>query len=150
MARIRAIRLTPTISTSIYAAGDAVGGLLTFTNISSNPDSGVVLRGVLIHDEDNEAVNLELVLFSETFTPTADNAEFNPSDADLLNCLGAVLIDSWFAFSGNAMGVERDVGMPLKLTGSSGSLFGQLVTRGGTPTYTATDDLSVTILLDRS
>lgn len=148
MPRIQAIRLNPTIDTSIYASGDAVGGLLTFTNLSSSPDSSAFLQGVLIHDEDAEAANLELVLFSESFTPTADQAPFNPSDADLLNCLGSVLIDSWFAFAGNAMGVEKDLHMPIKLTGSSGSLFGQLVARS-TPAYTATDDLSVTVLLER-
>lgn len=148
MPRIQAISLTPTISTALYTTADAVGGLLTFANLSASPDSSALLQGVLVKDEDGEAADLELVLFSETFTPTADQAAFNPSDADLLNCIGAIALDQWFAFNGNAICVIKDIHMPIKLTGSSGSLFGQLVARSG-PTYTATDDLTVTVLLER-
>ena len=146
-------RLTPVVSAaSAYTAGDAVGGLLTFEDaLDGNKKTGVVLS-VTIQDNDSEDAALELVLFSQPFTATADNAAFDPTDADLANCLGKITITAgdYTAFSDNSIATARNVGLVVNSTDvkdaqkGNGNLYGQLIT-SGTPTYTAITDISVTL-----
>ena len=144
--RIKGIQQDPTVTAGAYSAGDAVGGLLTFTDATpgGNGVSGALLMSCVIADEAKQSIETDLVLFSESFTPTADNAAFAPSDADLLNCIGVVTVADYAAFSASSVGTVANVGLPIKLTGAGGGLFGQLVTRG-TPTYAATTDVAVYI-----
>jgi len=142
------ISQTPTVSTSpAYTAGDAVGGLLTFANAVRESGSSGVLMSVVVIDASQQRPSLELVLFDRTFTASTDNAVFDPTDADLANCIGVVAIGSWSNFSDNSVATVSGVSLPIVLNGTS--LFGQLLTRG-TPTFVATSDISVlcTVLED--
>jgi hypothetical protein len=134
------IAVTPTISTSAYTSGDAIGGLLTFANAARVSGGGGVIQSVTIVDKDQERPPLDLVLFDQTFTNTADNAAFDPTDADLANVIGVVSINAWANFNDNAVGTAAGVNLPYDLTGTD--LFGQLVVRAA-PTYTATSDIIV-------
>jgi len=139
---------TPTISAAgIYAAGDAVGGLLTFANAGRVSGGGGVIKNMIIVDDDSEKGSLELWLFNQTFTPTADNAEFTVTDADLENCIGVITTvnGDWFSAADNSV-ADVEVSKRYDLTGTS--MFGQLVTRG-TQEYTAVTDLTVKIALLR-
>jgi hypothetical protein len=142
------ISQTPTVSTTpAYTAKDAVGGLLTFAGAVREAGSSGVLMGVTVIDASQQRPSLELVLFDRTFTASTDNAIFDPSDADLANCIGVVGINSWADFNDNSVAQVSGVSLPLVLNGTS--LFGQLLTRG-TPTFVATSDITVivTILQD--
>ena len=137
---------TPTITAGIYSANDAVGGLITFTNaVSPDLRTGTIQAFILI-DDGLQSDATELHLFDRAFTPTADNAAFAPSDADLLNHLGYVELATgdYTDFATNSVGFVKNQKLPFVLNGTS--LFGQLVTRG-TPTYTATDDLTVKLVI---
>lgn len=139
------IQVTPTISTSIYAAKDCVGGIMTFANACRNSGEGGILESVTIVDLDRERALTDLVLFSATVSGTAtDNAAFDPTDADLLNCVGVIpiLTGDYFDFNDNAVASRSGIGLAYKCAATS--LFGVLVART-TPTYTGTSDLSVTI-----
>ena len=103
------------------------------------PEHGVI-ESIVVKDSAKQSVNLDIVLFGETFTATADNAAFAPSNADLELSVGSVLIDVWKAFANNSQGVVDNVGLLYWCKG--GTLFAQLVTRG-TPTYAAVTDVSV-------
>jgi len=133
---------SPTISTSVYAAGDAIGGLLEWTDAVRVSGGSAILQSVTIVDKDSERAAMDLVLFDATFTAPTDNAAFDPTDAELAGVVGVVPIYSgdYSAFSDNAVAHRSGLGMPLVLAGTS--LFGALVARS-TPTYTATTDLSV-------
>lgn len=140
-ARTDVISLTPTISTSAYTAADAVGGLLTFADATAKAGHTGVIQSVTIIDEAKQSAGLELALFDTTFTPTADNATFAPSDAVILTCIGIIPITTYYDFSVNSVGMAENIGLAFKTSGSA-NLFGQLLTRG-TPTYAATNDLTV-------
>jgi hypothetical protein len=140
-AQIARISVTPTISAaSIYAAGDAVGGLLTFANAARFSGGGVIVSQAVIIDLDKEVSAMDLVLFDRTFTNSADNAVFDPTDADLANLVAVIPVTTYASFNDNAVGYSQIVDIPVKPNGTS--LFGQLVTRT-TPTYTATSDITV-------
>ena len=138
------ISQTPTVSAAaIYAANDAVGGLLTFANAALVTGGGGVIKDVLILDDAGQDAVLELWLFNATFTAMADNAAWAPSEADLRKLVGVVsTVDgSWFA-AGTPSIARVEGSQRYDCTGTS--LFGQLVTRG-TPTYAATDDVTCII-----
>ena len=122
-----AVIQTPTITAGAYAANDAVGGLLTFANVARGQHTGVVTT-VVISDLAAQGVDLELVLFGAAFTATLDNAPFDPSDPDLLNCVGVIPVTNHFAFADNGLSQRRNVG--LWFESQSENLYGQLVTRG--------------------
>ena len=130
--------VTLVISTGIYASGDALGAKASFPHV---PPHGTIMS-INVIDRDSEAVNLDVVFFRVDIAGSADNAAFAPTDAELQNCEGAYLVDTWKTFSTNTLGAESNIG--LSYWAPSGTLYFQCVTRG-TPTYTATDDVRIAI-----
>lgn len=141
------ISQTPTITAGAYAAGDAVGGLLTFANAGRQTGVGGVIKNIILIDEAGIDTSLELWLFDQAFTPMADNAAWAPSTADLQNLVGIIYSSngSWSA-AGTPSVNDIEVSKRYDVVGTS--LYGQLVTRG-TPTFVATDDITVKLCLLR-
>lgn len=137
---VKRISVTPTISTGIYAAKDALGGLLTFSNAARASGGSIIIDAATLIDKDQEMVVTDLILFDQTFTASTDNNIFAPSDADLANVIGAIQFNTYQDFSTNAISSRSGLGLACKLNGTD--LYGQLVTRA-TPTYTATSDIVV-------
>ncbi len=134
------ISQTPTVTAGAYSANDAVGGLLTFTNAARVSGGGGILKDLLIIDDAGQDAELELWLFSETFTAMNDNAAWDPSQADLRKLVAIISTASgiWFD-AGTESAARIEVSQRYDLVGTS--LFGQLVTRG-TLTFSATDDVT--------
>lgn len=141
-----AIIQTPTITAGAYIAGDNVGGLLTFANAARFSGGGGILKEILIIDDASQSDETELWLFNQTFTAGADNAVWTPVEAELHNLVTVISTASGTYYTGGATGTVCmvEVARQFNLTGTS--LFGRLVTRG-TPTYAATDDVSVIVKL---
>lgn len=144
--RLKVVRLavTPTVSTTpAYTAKDAVGALMTFSNAVRASGGTCRLEAVQVVDKGQQMADLELVLFDRTLTAPTDNAIFAPTDAELATCVGVVPIGGWSDLSTNSV-ADMAVGRSMVLNGTD--LFGVLVTRG-TPTYTATSDIVVTLTI---
>ena len=137
------ISQTPTVTAGAYSAGDAVGGLLTFANAARVAGGGGVIKDAIFLDDAGQDAAMELWLFSVTFTAMADNAAWNPSSADLRNLVAIIPTSSgaWYD-AGTESAAMVEIAQRYDLDGTS--MFGQLVTRG-TPTFAATDDISVMI-----
>jgi len=143
------ITQTPTITAGAYSANDAVGGKLTFANAVRNAGGVGYIEDVIIVDYDKENAELILVCFDADFTPTADNAAFDPSDADLLNAIGWLYIGAgdYKGFSDNSMATVSNQPLQFKLSAGNTSLYCQLMNGSGTPTYTSTGDLTVKLAI---
>ncbi|MCR4341026.1 MAG: hypothetical protein NUW01_14185 [Gemmatimonadaceae bacterium] len=141
------ISQTPTITAGAYAAGDALGGLLTFEGATRQENLTALLLGVTILDLAKQDAQFDLVLFNQTFTPTTDNAAFDPTDADLAHVIGHVQIAAadYADFNDSSIATVTGVNLPIHVTGSV-NLYGQLVNRS-TPTYATTSDLTVILYL---
>jgi len=150
MSKNKEIKVIPTITAGIYSAGDAVGGLLTFAAAASvYKGEGDITKLVIVDDAKQDAI-LDLWLFDQTFTAMVDNAAWAPSDADLENCIGVLHIvaaDYEDGSDNSVATLECDFAFTLVAAGTS--LFGQLVSPTSTPTYAATDDLTVKITVKR-
>lgn len=140
------VEATPTITAGAYSSGDALGGLLTFENVVEADGDGFTIDGFVITDLGKQSANIDLVLFDDSFTATADNAAFDPSDTDLLKCLGVIPSGAYSEFNDSGVMRRSGIGFNGVLVGTS--LYGQLVVRG-TPTYTSTTDLTVRLYIRR-
>ena len=141
-----AIIQTPTVTAGAYLANDNVGGLLTFANAARFSGGGGIIKEIVIVDDASQSAILELWLFNQTFTAGADNAVWTPVEAELHTLVTIVSTADGTYYTGGATGTVCviEVARQFNLTGTS--LFGRLVTRG-TPTYAATDDVSVIVKL---
>jgi len=145
------ITVTPTISAgAIYAAGDALGGRFELQNAVLSAGGAGTITTVVVIDDDSEESEMDFVLFSTAFTATADNAPFDPSDADLENCIGHIPFTQahYSTFNDNSAGAQRNVGFEFETAAGQTSIWGQAVARE-TPTYTATTDLTFKFVIQR-
>lgn len=139
------IAATPTVSTSpAYSAKDAIGGLLTFSNAARSSGGSLLVHAVQIEDKGQQMPDLDLVLFDRSIGAPTDNAVFNPTDTEVGQCVGVIPIigADWADFSTNSVATRVGLGLELVLNGTD--LFGVLVSRG-TPTFTSTSDVVVTL-----
>lgn len=141
-----AVIQTPTVTAGVYVANDNVGGLLTFANAARFSGGGGIVKEILIIDDASQSAELELWLWNQTFSAGADNAVWTPVEAELHNLVTIISTADGTYYTGGATGTVCmvEVARQFNLTGTS--LFGRLVTRG-TPTYAATDDISVLVHL---
>lgn len=79
----------PTITAGAYSANDAVGGVMTFP-VGNGPRRSGIIAGATLIDCDAEGAALNLFLFSHNITSVADNAAFDPTDAEMLRCIGVI------------------------------------------------------------
>lgn len=150
------IDAVPIITAGLYAINDAVGGRLQFSRATRGAGHTALIESVRLVDRASQNFALDLVLFDQPFSEIADNAVFAPSDADLDHCVGVINIPAaaYFTFSTNAVAVlpltdaNWGQGFPV-WTAESDVLYGQLVVRGGPPTYAAINDLRLRLTLNR-
>ena len=135
----------PTVTAGAYSADDNVGGLLTFALAAKATGGGGVIKNVLIVDDAGQDAELELWLFDTTFTAGTDNDAWAPTEAQLHTLITVITTADGTYYAGGTPSVcDIEVARRYDCTGTS--LFGRLVTRG-TPTYVATDDVTVRIML---
>jgi hypothetical protein len=146
-------RATPTITAGAYSSLDAVGSKLEFEDVCTPfNNTGAVVQA---HIKDNAKQNalLYLVLFDRDFTATADNDAFTVSDADLLNMVMVLefAVADYIDFASNSIALvdpaHYALEHPFELKEGGTSLFGQLMVKTSTPTYVATNDLRVELLI---
>lgn len=146
MTSIKVVTQIPTITAGIYSAGDALGGLLTFTGITNVQGTGIV-QTLIVVDQAAQSDPMDLVLFDRTFTATADNAAFTVSDTDAQNIIGSITViaGDYVDMTASDTATVRDVSLAFKAK-DDGTIFGQLVTRA-TPTYAAIDDVTIKLVV---
>jgi hypothetical protein len=149
LGRTKPIQQVVTSTAGTYVTGQAFGGKITFPNVAFNPSptqnngGGGVIYNVGLSSSEKHAMPFDLVLFSTDFTPTADRVAFNPSNADLLNCIGYIPItasDYPTAFANNEIALVQ---RPLAFRSQGGSICGQLVARGSA-VYSAGSVVAIT------
>ena len=105
-----------------YAANDAFGGMFTI----DVPKFGTI-TDLVFYDLDDEGLNKDVVLFTRSFTPTANDAAIALRDDELRYSIGAISVISWTDLLDNQLGRATPA---LSYVAPQGKLWGQWVTRG--------------------
>lgn len=143
---LRATQAPAITSGSAYAAGNVVGGLLTFAGMARAAGQGGVLQSALLRDKSGQNASYDLFLFDSAPTTPSDKTAVALSAADLAKCVGVVPLSGAALGAASTMGVITAAGLGLAYKlGAGTSLYGILVTRG-TPTYAGTADVSVDLI----
>ena len=135
---------SPTVTAaSAYASGNCVGGLLTFAN-AARVSSGLINK-VVITSKSAQTAQMDLILFdaNPTGTTVTDKAAVAVAVADFAKVIGSVNVLNWTNTGTTSNGTAPGVTLPFAIP-SGTSLYGILVVRG-TPTFTATSDITVTL-----
>lgn len=153
--------LTPTslvVDTSIYAAADSVGGLLSFSHASNLRTASGTIRGLVIGDAVKQAAVLSLLLFSSNPTGSTftDNAAIAIAVADLPKIIGKINIvaANYTAFSVTGVGNLDDLYIKYQVNGGAtpdadtAILYGALYLVSGTPTWTGAGNLSLQLKVE--
>jgi hypothetical protein len=136
-------KVTPTVTAGAYSANDVVGGRLQFTGLRVG-----TLQSITICDNAAQSIDYILVLFESQPTDITDNATFDIADADLPKIIyqdGLTASATRQAFTDNSYNYLYNLDVPL--ASLDGSIWGFLIT-SGTPTYAATNDITVTLQVD--
>jgi hypothetical protein len=139
---------TPTVtSASAYTAGNLVGGLMTFTNCFASGLTSGVLQSILIRFRSVQSATFKLYLFSQQ--PT--NTVWTDRTAPNINALDLPFLIDVFLFASPDSGLgtmtiytQDGLGASIANTANGQNLWGLLVTTG-TPTFSSTSDVSVTL-----
>jgi hypothetical protein len=147
------VSVRPTVTAGAYSAKDAVGGRLQFDNSVRFPNGAGIILGATLIDLSGQVVTnaaLDLVLFNQSFTADADNAVFDPTDPAMQNLIGVIrfVTADFILFNANTQATRTDIWMPFTTVGTT-SLFGQFMCPG-TPTYVATNDVTIKLRILRS
>ncbi len=143
------IGLSPVLAgAGAYAAGKAVGPLLSFTGAGlMGANSGIVAHARLL-DQIGQNATLDLYLFAASIAAIADQAAWSVSKADSLKIIDKITFPaaSYVAIPGGAqtMCVVPGLSIPYLLTGDGTILYGQLVATGA-PTYSGVDNLHIAL-----
>jgi len=140
--RYEMLDTTPTITAGAYSDGDVIGGLITVAVPGANK-TGLLNRLILI-DDANQADAIDVFVFSAAPNTIADNAAFAPTEAALEGILGKVSIAAGDYWVENSLAVaEKNDLNDVLISDGGGSIYVYLVCNGSTPTYAATDDLTL-------
>lgn len=94
---------------------------------SGEPGPIGIVQSFVLTCKDKIAPRLGLAIFNADFTTIADNAAFAPTDADMLNFVGLLVVESnhWLNFNVNAQATRSAYGLAGKIIG--GKWYAQFV-----------------------
>ena len=142
--------LTTTNGTA-YAAGDTIGSLVTFTESQLYGNTMKRLKSVIITDASKQSSAIDIVLFGANPTGstfTNDAAAVIPV-ADLTKIIGVAKVPSanYSAYSASSAALV-EVDIPIFVVNSTYNLYMAVICQG-TPTYTSTSAISLTLSFGR-
>jgi hypothetical protein len=140
------VQVTPTVtSASAYAASNVVGGLLTFANAVQSTVLSGVITSVSVAVKSTQTAGFKLYLFSAspagTFTNKTAGA-IATADASLL--LDVITLGAADSGLGSNVTIYNTDAISRSVVLAGTSLYGVLITTG-TPTFTTTTDVVVTV-----
>lgn len=154
------IFVQPTISATIYAANQVVGGLIQLKDFYESFSGVTEIVDAEIFDNANQKSLLSLVIFGGKPAGTyTDGAAFAPSQADL-NLIDAILtmpVAGYTSFAANAICESQNIRNKCQaskvanqnLNNTDGKNAYMVIVCGGTPTYGAINALGVQLGIEQ-
>lgn len=153
-AHLTRIQVTPVIDTAAYATGDCLGPLQTLTGAARfTGGTGRILAATILDKTQAQRAAIDLFFWDRSVTTAANNAPFTCSDADMVFCLGGFAVatsdynTAWPGTPANSI-ATKILAAPLPFVSNGTTLFMQAIVRG-TPTYTATTDIVISVVIEQ-
>lgn len=144
------ITAAPTVTaSSVYASGNSVGGLLTFAGVGRASGGSGFIQAVTLNFKSAQTAATDFAFCNATpaSTTLTDKTAVSVAVADFDKCRVVHITDCTSLGTPSVCSADN-LALPFALpTGTSG--YGFLVTRG-TPTYSATSDVSVALRVIRN
>lgn len=138
--------VTPTISTSAYATGYALGPQLSFTSAARTAGGSLTVLKATLSDASDQSAGIDLVLFNAQPATSTDHTAYSLSSTDITKVAGVIpFAQSYTSYGSTSVAVVSKLDLPILLT-SGTTLYGQLVV-WGTPTYASTSAISVRLTI---
>lgn len=148
MGKLRKIRFTPTIDTSIYTSGDVLFATIEVKGAVSNFHSAVI-RAVTLHDKDDEGVQIDLYfLHANKAMGTINNApSMADDDADYVTSKVRIATTDYLDMGGVQVATVGSLYCPIQAVEGSQSIYcAGIVT--GTPTFAAANNIVIDLWID--
>lgn len=131
---------TPVLDTSAYADNDVMFIAKELPEFFKELGGERALHSIIVLDGDDQNIGFDLVFSNASITLGTINGAVSIADADAANIIGYVS----FTAAANSndlinsrLFVKSAIGMVLKSSGTTTSVWVSGIVRGGTPTYTA-------------
>lgn len=134
-------------ASSAYTAKDAIGGKITIDNAVERAGDCVRIPQAILHDLAMQSVDADLVFFTTDPGTVTDKTAFDLADASIGAAKGVLQITTDVLFADNGIAFAAPASAPV-IRCASTTLYAVLIARS-TPTFAATTDVSLTILLER-
>lgn len=133
------IDVTLALDTLIYADGEVLSDTATLTDAMRVNGGKGRITSITAIDEDDQGVAFDIAFFRVTQSLGTKNGAPSISDANARDCLGIVSIATgdYVDLGGVKVATKRDINLMVEADNASKNLFIGTITRGGTPTYTA-------------
>jgi hypothetical protein len=144
------LQLTPTVQAAAYAAGQSVGGLLTFSNAVTEVAGSAMVQSATVTFSSGVQPQLDLVLFTAapSGSTVADRTTVAIATADLAKIACVLHLTDVTLLGAAAPSVVQGSGLvaPFDLAGGL-AIYGLLITRTAVTLASATDAVvSLTLL----
>lgn len=144
----RRVSVTPTTSATTYAAGDVIGGLLSFSNAFSDTFKRGRIVAVAIVDDAGQTASYDLFFFRSLPAGTYTNdLAFAPSEADLALCSPVINLSSSNRFAAGARSITSLSSLDSFVESTTDTLYAVLVDRTGR-TGASTSDITVSVSIE--
>lgn len=122
--KVHVIGQSPTLSTSLQVSGYSQGGLLTFPNIGAGKQRSGLVVGATLIDLANQGVATDVLLFSHQITGGTVDSAFDPTDAELLRCVGVInfATGDFSALADNSVAHVSGLAIPFKCPRGSAAI----------------------------
>jgi hypothetical protein len=133
------VSVTPTLDTAIYAADELLFNTTEIPLAALHLGGLARLESILLLDEDDQGVAMDLLFLDASTSLGTFNTAFAASDTLARGIVGRVNIATgdYVDCGGFRVAQKASLNMLMKAGSSASSLYVAGITRGGTPTYTA-------------
>lgn len=133
------VSVTPTLDTSQYAADELLFNPAEIATVGWHAGGQARLESILLLDEDDQGIAIDLLFLDASTSLGTFNTAFAASDTLARGIVGRVNIATgdYVDCGGFRVAQKSSLGMLMKCATASSSLWIAGITRGGTPTYTA-------------
>ena len=139
-----------TTNGSAYAAGDNIGGKLTLPYAVRLTGGKGTISTVVLADLDKQNAEFDVVFFKAdpSGSTLTNDAAISITDADILNAIGSITISPahYIDLGASALATQED--LCLDFESNAQDIYASLVSRG-TPTYTGTSNLQLSVTIER-